>query len=165
MQLIDQAKEARAAGESKKAVSILEPIVKKDPNNYSAVFNLGLAYMDLGETSDGIDALGKAKNIAIKEQLPDKQSINSYGWALLVSGDYLGANNAFKEAESRWSDLDDETKRKVLNNEGLTLTYMGRYSEAESYFKRAAQEFDSPLAKQNLKRVQELEKSASRARH
>ena len=155
--VVERGKDARLDGDYHSAVKFLAPVVKAEPDNYTAEFNLGLAYVGLGKTADGVDTLKKAKQLAIEQKISDKQVFNSYGWALLVDGDFRKADSAFVDAESQWAQLDPQTKKKLLNNHGLALMYMGKYSDAEVYFNRAINEFDNSQAKINLKRVQELQ--------
>jgi tetratricopeptide (TPR) repeat protein len=156
---IAKAQDARLKGDYDSAISLLKPIVKDQPDNYPATMNLGLAYVASGKNPDGVVVLKKATQLTVDQNLPDKQAFNAYGWALLVNGNYRDADKEFQVAESYWDDLDDEGKRKLLNNRGLALMYMGNYGSAEKYFSRDAREYNSQLAKLNLIKAQELEKA------
>ena len=50
-------------------IAQLEDIVKKDPNNYQALVQIGNDYFDLGEAQKSVDAYGKA--LAIKDGDPN----------------------------------------------------------------------------------------------
>jgi tetratricopeptide (TPR) repeat protein len=147
-----------------KAVRIVSPLLGKSPNCYNLNYSFGLTLGHQEKYKEAATYLKKARQLNEKNQLNDNKIYNSLGWAYLLDGQYAAAEEAFGKALSDkvWATLAVDTKRRVLNNSGLLYIYMGRYDEAEKNLKRAATEFGSTLAQENLKRLAQARENNKR---
>ena len=147
----------RIAGNSDQAITILADVVKRNPNFFSAQYNLGLAYLDQKQNDQGIAALEKAA--ALKRSIPsitDASIFNSLGWAYMLKGDYIKAEASLKEGELNANSLSDESKRRLYTNTGWLYMNTGRFNEAEKYLKIVNEKYDSKFARENLKIIDEV---------
>ncbi len=147
----------RIAGNSDQAITILADVVKRNPNFFSAQYNLGLAYLNKKQNDDGIAALEKAA--ALKRSIPsitDASIFNSLGWAYMLKGDYVNAEASLKEGERNVDLLSDDSKRRLYTNTGWLYMNTGRFNEAEKYLKKVNDKYDSKFARENLKIIEEV---------
>jgi tetratricopeptide (TPR) repeat protein len=147
---MEQARELRRAGKLDEAISKLNDVVRENPDDYLATYNLALAYGDKHEYNESLAAFKAATTIQKKYDIKDSTLYNSMGWAQLLATDYLGAEESFKTAERGFGNLSPDSKRRLLNNIGLLYMYKKDYNKAENYFRRSADQYGSSLARDNL---------------
>src|SRR5437868_3951785 len=82
-----QGKQANAA-DLKTAESLLSDVLKKKPDYYRALYNLGYVYLSEGENDKAIETFQKAKKVHDREGIPDNSILNSLGWAYLKAGNF-----------------------------------------------------------------------------
>jgi tetratricopeptide (TPR) repeat protein len=88
---LNEARRLRKAGRNDQAVTTLSGLVQRFPDLYLALFNLGLAYDDLGDSASACSYYEKA--CAVEREMPirDASLYNTYGDFLYRHGDYDGA--------------------------------------------------------------------------
>ncbi len=144
------AREMRKKGEADAAIEKLKAIIKKQPDYYLAHYNLALALARKRKYGEAIKYFEKAIEIKKKKNISDPGIYNSFGWVLLLKGDYDRAEKYLLLALSREKELKKKDVKKILNNLGLLYLYKRNLPKSEKFFRRAAKEFNSLLAKNNL---------------
>ena len=136
-----QAQQLRLQNKPVEAQALLEPIARQNPGYFLVHYNLGLTYAAQGNWSSAISELELAKRINTQEGLHEATIYNSLGWAYLQSGSYDKALAEFQLAQQPavFAKLSPEAQRKVLNNTGLTLAYLGQSAKAAEYYEKARQ--------------------------
>src|SRR6266480_2078749 len=134
-----QAQQLRLQNKPEEARALLEPIAKENPSYFLVHYNLGLTYGAQGDWNAAISELEHAKRINMQEGLSEPTIYNSLGWAYLQSGSYDKALAEFQLAQvpGTFDKLNAESQRKVLNNTGLTLAYLGQPAKAAQYYAKA----------------------------
>ena len=111
-------------------MSMWRDTVNKAPLHADAWHNLGLAYINVGNTSDALQYLAKASSLAPD----DSQTNSSYGSALLEYGEYELARKHLAAA------IESDPKDHIaLRNMGNLLLDTGKGIEAIEYCERAVQ--------------------------
>ncbi len=159
----DQAAELRRQGKLDKAIPMLEELTARNPDYYRAQSSLALAYAETKHYDKAEARFKSAAQLQKKLHITDPTLFNSFGWMSLVNGDYKTAEVQFQNAERDFDKLSPDSKRKLLNNTGLLYMYKQNYPKANVYLERAAKEFDSDLAKENLKTLEVLKARTAKA--
>ncbi len=157
---LDEAAQLRSAGKTDEAIGVLSALTKSNPNYYSAQYNLGLAYADKKQYAQAKQHLQAAADLQQKYRIVDPTLYNSLGWTYLIQNDYAHAEQYLGSAYKQFDKLPTpDAKRKLLNNYGLLYLSKGDHAKAEPLLTRAANEYNSELAKENLTTLQEVRKT------
>ncbi len=159
------AREMRKKGEADTAIEKLKAVIKKQPDYYLAHYNLALALARKRKYNEAIKHFEKAIEIKNKKNIKDPGIYNSFGWVLLLKGDYDRAEKYFLLALSREKEFKKKEVKKILNNLGFLYLYKKNLSKAEKFFTRAAKEFGSTLAKNNLNMLKSIKIRQERLRN
>ncbi len=95
---LNEARRLRKAGQSDRAVAVLASLVDQFPDLYLALFNLGLAYDDLGDSASACTYYEKACAVERAMPIRDASLYNTYGDFLYRHGDYDDAVRVLKVA-------------------------------------------------------------------
>ena len=154
---LDRARTLRRTEGGAQSISVLETLVRENPDYYLARYNLALAYAESNDLPRAVTQFQEAQKLQDKYRISDPTLYNSLGWANLLRGNYVDAEAAFKKAESQFGSLPDESQRRLLNNMGVLYQYKKDYDKAETYFKRSAENHSSTLGQHSLQSNQVLQ--------
>ncbi|MBA2453180.1 MAG: tetratricopeptide repeat protein [Chloroflexia bacterium] len=163
--LMERAISLLQTGELVKAVPFLEALIAVEPDNVDALYNLGMAFSDLGRLDEAKMYLLKAIHI----QPDHSNALTALGVALQRSGDPEAARRRLEQAVKI-----DQSNGYAYRNLGAVLGTLGEWNEAEPAFRKACQLLpeDQPsvfglaevLAKSgNTDRLDEADKAYERA--
>jgi len=158
VEIVQDARTDRLNGDANSAIAKLLPIVKKNPQYYSALYGLALSYARLGDESRAISYLKRAEGIRDYENIKDVTIFNTLGWLYLRSSDYDNAEAYLKKAASDEEINSRETNGRIFNNLGLLYLTIGQFAQSEKAFQKAMQ-FGSPETA-NLKLLDEAENNS-----
>jgi Tfp pilus assembly protein PilF len=156
--IVAQARTDRLNGDAKAAIAKLLPVIKENPNYYSANYGLALAYERLGHKREAIKYLSAAKAIRDSEKIDDVSIFNTLGWLYLTNGEYKLAQENLEEAASYEEKNSRETNSRVFDNLGLLYLTTGDYIKSQKAFETAMQ-FGSNTAAANLNILHAVEKA------
>ena len=161
VQQVDLAKKKQDSSDPRQrdeAESLLLGVLKRKPDYYRALYNLGLIYLEKNEADKAVDVLTKAKAVRDKNNLQDDNSIlNTLGWAYLNAGDFNKAEFYLKGAYDTRSQNDGPTNERILNNLGFLYLQEGRTTEARRFLEESKKQFNSSRASSILNLVSEYE--------
>jgi Flp pilus assembly protein TadD len=120
----------RRLGNTLLAVSHGETAVRLMPNDYEALFNLGLAYNDSGRFGDAASTYQKVLHLKPHHS----EASNNLGSCLERAGDETGAMKAYENAI-----LGNPKNAQAHNNLGALLSARGALDEARQSFKNSIQ--------------------------
>lgn len=161
-QLINKAKTLRlpygkmrdkAREDALQAISILEPIVQANPDQYRALFNLALAHHEAGDYAAANATFEKAIAVKQKQSIPDISLLNSAGWVSMENGDYATAEKRLLMALGEIGNGNPQTQQSVYNNLGQLYFYTQRFDEAEKYLTIAQDKYGSKAATATLSQI------------
>jgi len=142
--LIDDARDALAAGELQRGLKLAKAAVQKTPNRSAAWNTLGRAQLKNGDRKGAIESFQKACELN-----PDSSyAENNLGLAFIYEGRWDEAVDALEEATSL-----APVEGYMWNNLGMAYEHLDRLEEARDAYRKAA-ELKTPLASQNLARLQ-----------
>jgi Tfp pilus assembly protein PilF len=150
-QKLDRARTLRRGDKYDESIRALQEVLRENPDYYLASYNLALAYADSGAYSRALEQFEHAERLQNRFGIKDPTLHNSYGWAQLLAGKYDSAEQTFKKAEAQFDLLTADSKRRLLNNIGILYQHKKDYAAADRYLKRAAEEYGSSLARDNLR--------------
>lgn len=158
---LEQAKKLRIEDNPEQSISILSQLVTRNPDYYSAQVEIGLSYYRIGNVSQALEHMQKAKSLledSQKTESPIKNYAfyNSLGWIYLRNGDLALAIKTFCSALEYEDDLHPSTKTKIFNNRGLAYRATGKFELAKKDFEKAIG-LGSVLARQNIAELRSLE--------
>jgi tetratricopeptide (TPR) repeat protein len=158
---VDLAKKKQDGSDTRQkdeAESLLLDVLKRKPDYYRALYNLGLIYLDKNEADKAVDVLTKAKGVRYKNNLRDDNAIlNTLGWAYLNAGDLKQAEFYLKAAYDTKSQNDGPTNERILNNLGFLYLQEGKTTEARKFLDESKKQFNSSRANSILNLVSEYE--------
>jgi type II secretory pathway predicted ATPase ExeA/Flp pilus assembly protein TadD len=129
-------------GRLDEAIAVFREASDLEPNDPTAQYNLGLAFLQNGQAEDAVRALRNAAGVAVA----DAALHRTLGSALRQSGDLDGAMKAFREAV-RLDPRDTSSYRQL----GFVLRERGRFDEASDATAHAvALDPDDPALHQEL---------------
>jgi Tfp pilus assembly protein PilF len=161
-QAIDRAKQLRlpygkvrerARNDARQSISILEPIIKSNPEHYRALFNLALAQHEAGDYPTAKQTFDQAIAVRQKLSIPDISLLNSAGWVSMENGDYAAAEDRLLMALKDIENGSPQTQASVYNNLGQLYFYTQRFDEAEKYLTIARDKFASKAAGETLLQI------------
>jgi Tfp pilus assembly protein PilF len=156
---VDEAKEKQVNGSDlDQAESILSDVLKRQPNYYRALYNLGLVYQSKGENEKAIETLKQAEAIRYEQGIPDNSILNSLGWTYMNGGDLDKAEDYLKAAYATQSENSPVTNERIVNNLGFLYLQKGQTVEARKYLNEAKEKYKSAAAENILKLVADYEK-------
>lgn len=147
---LQQARALRIEGKTTQAIEALGNIVQREPENFLAQYNLGLALASSDDLQKARDPLVAAAALRDKAGSGDPTVYNSAGWVLMQTGDPQAAVPYFEKGLALESELSATSKARLLNNFGLTLLQVGDHERARTMLVRARDEFKSKQAGANL---------------
>lgn len=158
--IVKQAQALRAQKKPDEAVAVLEPLVRRQPDYFSAQYELGLALSDTpSNIPKAVPVLEKAAELKrTRPEITDAHVLNSLGWAYMYTGNKGKAESTFKEAVERKDQLTPEVQKKLYNNLGYLYLNAGDPVRAEAYLRVAADTYGSTQAKANLDTLDALKK-------
>lgn len=154
-QLIDKAKTLRlpfgkmksqAQEDARQAITILEPIIQSNPDQYRALFNLALAQHEAGDYPKANATFEQAIAVKQKQSIPDISLLNSAGWVSMENGDYATAEKRLLMALKEIGNGSPQTQASVYNNLGQLYFYTQRFDDAEKYLTIARDKYGSKAA-------------------
>ena len=149
---LDQAVAVRRAGDLDRAKKQLEQLTQQYPDYYRAVYNLGLAYADAGETKKAVDTLLKADALRKRLAIDDPTLDNSIGWAYLLNWQYAKAEEHFALSLKNVNQLPKSSQARLYNNYAQLKIYQHNYAEAQKYLQLSTTK-GSAVAEQTLKQL------------
>lgn len=161
-QMIDKAKSLRlpfgkmrdkAREDAREAISILEPIVQSNPDQYRALFNLALAQHEAGDYAKANATFDQAIAVRQKQSIPDISLLNSAGWVSMENGDYATAEKRLLLALNEIGNGSPQTQASIYNNLGQLYFYTQRFDEAEKYLTIARDKYGSKAASATLLQI------------
>jgi Tfp pilus assembly protein PilF len=165
-QLIDKAKTLRlpfgkmkgkAQEDARQAISILEPIIQSNPDQYRALFNMALAQHEAGDYAKANATFEQAIAVRQKQSIPDISLLNSAGWVSMENGDYATAEKRLLMALREIGNGSPQTQASVYNNLGQLYFYVQRFDEAAKYLTIARDKFGSKAAAATLLQIQKTD--------
>ncbi len=127
--LHDKATQRAQQGDYRKAIGILERVIKLDPANVAARRNLGMAYVELQETD-------KARENLVEAVLLDPKD----AWSFVVLGNILAKENNWGGGGERFLKRAIDLKPEdgwAMNSLGAICTECHKYDEAISWFEKS----------------------------
>lgn len=116
------------SGRIKEAVPYLEAMAKTDPNNVQVLYNLGIAYSELGQYDEAIIRLKKAVQL---------DPLHAHAWTGIgVAYQRMGKRELALEPMQRAVDA-DPTDGYGHRNLGAMLIGLGRYDEGLTHMREA----------------------------
>ncbi len=116
------------------AAKTLEAVLKRKPDYYRALFNLGLAYHELGDYKASTAAFDRAFTVRAKERINDASLLNTAGWVAMKNNDFGRAEKLLKQAEKATSGDGSFTEKAVVSNLGELYFLTQRLDESRDYF-------------------------------
>lgn len=140
------------------SVKILTELINEKSDYYRALYNLGLAYSELGEYQKANETFDKALKIREEQQLEDLTIFNSAGWVSLNEQNYERAEKLFKKGLEYESVNSLYSNRALHNNIGLLYFYTQKFDDSKKYLEKATEKYNSESAKDTLKIIENIEK-------
>jgi Flp pilus assembly protein TadD len=154
-QRIDMAKSQRLTGHYDDAAKTLSAVLASQPDNFRAVYNLGLLQAQQGDVDSAISTLSRAASIREKTSTPDYTIYNTLGWLQMKKGDYKDAEETFEKGIAHKDELSPGSRSLLENNLGVLYLSQGRPELAEPLFNEA-KDLGHKSAPANLEIAQSL---------
>lgn len=151
---IDQARQLRLEGKVVQSTSLLSEVLKQDPANFRAQYNLALALAEIDQKSLAGETYKKAIVLGETQGVPDPTIYNSYGWLLMQQGDYATAERFFDKGLQYQDRLSKNSQQRLHNNLGALYLQTGRTGLAKK-------QFETTGASNSLAIVDAIEKKAA----
>ncbi len=145
----------RRQGNLSDATKQLVDLTQQNPNYYRAIYNLGLAYADMGKTKDAIVKLLDAEKLKTRLSIQDPTLDNSIGWAFFLDGQYDNADTYFTKALEHSDKLSKNSQARLFNNYAQLKIYQKKLPEAKKYLQLSTQGGNF-LAKKTLEQLNSL---------
>lgn len=143
-QQLDQSRNLRGAHQPDRAIAVAQTVLKKSPQDFRAVYTIGLAMIDKGDVAGGMKKLNQAADL-----LHDRYAAcgaangwysiyNTLGAEYYDQGKYGLAESNLNLAYSKFATLNADTQKKLLNNLGLLYLHNGDLAKSRAYYEKAA---------------------------
>jgi tetratricopeptide (TPR) repeat protein len=142
----------RRQGNLGDAAKQLTLLTQQNPQYYRAIYNLGLAYADMGQTKEAIAKLLEAEILKNSLNIQDPTLDNSLGWAYFLDRQYDNADIYFSRALNSSDKLTKNSQARLYNNYGQLKIYKKNYPEAKKYLQLSTDNGNS-LAKKTLEQL------------
>lgn len=156
------AQRAERSGELVNARAAYRAILEEQPENVTALHRLGVVSVRLEQLPEAIEYLEEAAKL----ETPSSDLLGDLGYAHFLNGDLETARSTFDRAL-----LLDPIDKRLMNNQGLVLGYLGEEEASLELFRRAGSEAealsnlgfvyaqlgDVPKAKQHYLRALDLQ--------
>ncbi len=127
----------QAQADARRAIRMLEDVVKGQPTYYRAWFNLALAQNLAGDYDKARESFDKAIEIRESEKIEDITIFNTAGWAALNAGDYDKAESYLSRALSGIETGSRYTQSAIYHNLGKVYFLTNRRDRAEEYLRKS----------------------------
>lgn len=128
------AQRAERSGDLVQARAAYRAILEKQPDCTSALHRLGVVSVRLEQLPEALDCLEKAAG----HEAPSSELLGDLGYAQLLSGDLEAAQETLDKALAL-----DPTDKRIINNQGLVLGYLGQEEDSLELFRRAGSEAEA----------------------
>lgn len=155
---LQQANALRLSASYELAAERFKQILQRNPNFYSAQYNLALTYAQNDKYQESIQAFNMALSIKRREDISDASVYNSLGWVYFLNGQYEESERYLLHALQSNERKTPDTELKIINNLGMLYLTTGNYEESEKFFESAVEKYNSNLAQQNLRTIQSIQK-------
>ena len=164
---VDLAKQKQDGSDSRQkdeAESLLLGVLKRKPDYYRALYNLGLIYLEKNDAKNAVKFLTQAEEARKKDNIHDDNEIlNTLGWAYLNAGNLEKAESYLKAAYDKKSQNDDLMNERILNNLGYVYLQEGKTTEARKVLDESKKQFNSSRASSILNLVTEYERQQNQS--
>lgn len=129
-----------------KSIELLKSVIADKDDYYRAYFNLGLAYNEVGQYKNAVEAFERALEIKNTLNIDDATIYNSYGWVALKNNDFQTAEKYLRQAESETKGSGSFTEGAVISNLGELYFLTQRFEEAVPYLTISRDKYDNEFA-------------------
>ena len=162
---VAQARTLRYAGRFDEADRVLNAVLRQNPNDYMAQYNLGLVYEAraarlvampgpdrVALLNKSAAALEKALALRIRGNISEYTIYNTLGYVYLQLGDVTNADRVLTAGIPFVDKLTATSRAKFQANQGYLASLKGQPKAASNYFNKAAQG-GNPAAQSNAARL------------